>query len=109
METVRKYGREDIEKIEGGFDGWYSAWMKMLAVRFSRSEIEQRLGIASTAGAKAARRHLAAIDATSSMTGQSQRRAQTGNVARAAGEEAMALRGALEIHELFPECAKASA
>lgn len=100
---MRQYEREDIEKLDGGFEGWYSPWMRMLAKRLTVVEIEKRLGISSAAAKVAAGQHLAAIDATASMTGNSQRRAQTGNVTRAAGEEAMALRGALEIHELFPE------
>lgn len=104
METTRKYGRDDVD-----FATWYTPWMKQLAAHLSRSEIEKRLGVATFEGRKAARRHLAAIEATSSMHSQSQRRAQTGNVTRAAGEEAIALRGAIEIHELFPEHAKGGA
>ena len=40
------------------------------------------------------------------MTSQSQRRAQSGNVVAAAGEEKIAVRGALEIYDLFPEHTK---
>jgi len=43
------------------------------------------------------------------MQSQSQRRAQTGNLTRAAGDKAIAIRGALEIHDLFPEHARRSA
>ncbi len=37
------------------------------------------------------------------MTGCSARRAHTKNIAAAAGDTAIALRGALEIYDLFPE------
>jgi hypothetical protein len=102
--TERQYGREDVS-----FDTWYSAWSKLLAKTYTRAELEKRAGIASDAGSKAARSHLRAIQATHSMTSQSQRRAQTGNVSRAVGEERMAITGALEIYDLFPEHTKAAA
>lgn len=53
--------------------------------------------------------HLKAIQATGSMQGNSSRRAHARNVAAAAGETIIAIKGAIEIHELFPEHAKQSA
>lgn len=50
--------------------------------------------------------HLNAIAKSHSMSSNSQRRAQTRNVTAAAGDKAIAIRGALEIHELFPEFSK---
>lgn len=100
-DTTRQYGREDVS-----YENWYSSWMKQLARIHTRVEIEHRLGIAVVDGAKAAAAHLRAIQATNSMEGQSQRRAQARNVAAATGDERIALSGALEIHELFPEHAK---
>lgn len=99
--VIRQYGREDVD-----FETWYSPWSKQLAQNYTRAELEKRLGIASENSAKAARSHLRAIQATHSMTSQSQRRAQSGNVVAATGEEKIALRGALEIYDLFPEHTK---
>lgn len=98
MNSERQYGREDVE-----YETWYSDWAKSLAKRHSRIEIERRLGIASSNAQSAAKSHLKAIQATSSMGSQSMRRAHSRNVTAAYGEEKIALRGALEIHELFPE------
>jgi hypothetical protein len=75
-------------------------------MNYTRRELEKRIGIASETASKAARSHLRAIQATHSMTSQSQRRAQSGNVVAAAGEEKIAIRGALEIYDLFPEWTK---
>lgn len=97
----RKYGREDVD-----YETWYSDWMKQLARRHTRVELERLLGIKSAEASKAAQSHLRAIQATTSMQSNSQRRAQTGNVVRAAGDYMIALNGALEIHDLFPEHAQ---
>ena len=95
---MRQYTREDVDYGE-----WYSPWSKRLASSLTLTQIERELGMASTAAASGARSHLRAIDATGSMSGQSQRRAHARNVTSAAGEYRIALSGALEIHELFPE------
>ena len=100
---MRQYGRGDVD-----YATWYSAWSKQLAKNYTRAELEKRLGVASDSVAKASRTHLRAIQATHSMQSQSQRRAQSGNVVAAYGEEKIALRGALEIYDLFPEHTKAS-
>lgn len=102
MSVTRQYGREDVD-----YSTWYSEWSRLLAKRLTRPELEKRLGVVSTELGRATQSHLGAIQASASMTGCSQRRAQTGNVVAAAGEERLALSGALEIHELFPEHAKA--
>lgn len=75
-------------------------------MNYTRPELERRLGIASDVASRAAGAHLRAIQATTSMQSQSQRRAQSGNVVAAAGEEKIAIRGALEIYDLFPEHTK---
>ena len=102
--SERKYGRDDVD-----YETWYSAWSKQLAKNYTRRELEKRVGIAAKAASKAAGTHLRAIQATHSMTSQSQRRAQSGNVVRAAGEERIAVSGALEIYDLFPEHTKEAA
>lgn len=102
--TERQYGREDVS-----YDTWYSPWVKALALIHTRAELEQRLAVNRASAPAASHAHLAAIQATGSMQSQSQRRAQSGNLARALGEEASALRGALEIYDLFPEHTKEGA
>ena len=100
---MRQYGREDVE-----FSEWYSKWSKDLAARHTRDDLEMMAGLSAHDARKASGAHLRAIDATGSMVGCSQRRAQTGNVARANGALGVAINGALEIHDLFPEHAKAT-
>ena len=99
--TMRQYGRDDVD-----YATWYSDWSKQLAKNYTRRELEKRAGIASKESSKAARTHLRAIQATHSMTSMSQRRAQSGNAAAAAGEEKIAINSALEIYDLFPEHTK---
>lgn len=104
MTNDRQYGRDDVD-----YETWYSSWAKQLAKNYTRAELEKRLGIASVAVANAARTHLKAIQATHSMSSQSRRRAQSRNTVAASGEEKMALRGALEIYDLFHEHTKEAA
>jgi hypothetical protein len=94
----RKYGRDDVD-----FDTWYSPWMKQLASTKSREDLVRLRFGAKREAASAARSHLRAVEATHSMTGASARRAHSRNVVAAAGDYAIALDGALEIHDLFPE------
>ena len=95
---MRKYGREDVD-----YETWYSPWMKQLALNYTRKELERRIHVSQADAGRAGRAHLRAIEATTSMTGCSARRAHTKNVAAAAGDTEIALRGALEIYDLFPE------
>ncbi len=99
----RKYGRDDID-----YDDWYPSWMKQLARSYTRDELVRMLGKTGNEAARAVSSHHAAIARTTGMQSQSQRRAQTGNLARGLGDRAIAIRGALEIHDLFPEHAKAA-
>lgn len=102
-ETERQYGRNDVD-----YDTWYSDWMKRLAKDYSREQLERKLHGTKREAKRAAESHLKAIEASGSMQSNSQRRAQARNVTAAKGDEAIALRGALEIHELFPEHAHQS-
>jgi len=95
---VRQYGRADVD-----YSTWYTPWMKQLARTYSRDQLELRLGKNRAEAPKAGESHLRAIGASSSMRGQSMRRAHARNIVTAVGDEAIALRGAIEIHELFPE------
>lgn len=96
--STRKYGRNDVD-----YGTWYSEWMKMLARTKMRAELEKMLGVASASGRSASRTHLRAIERTGSMTGRSQARAHARNLVAASGDTQIAVRGALEIHDLFPE------
>lgn len=101
MSALRQYGRADVD-----YATWYNPWMKLLARTHTRAELEKRSGIATVTGRKAAASRLRALDACGSQDNKSQFRAQMGNVARASGEEKIAISGALEIYELFPEHTK---
>ena len=96
--TDRQYSRDDVD-----YATWYSPWMRRLALTHTRGELERQLGASSGEAARAGQSHLRAIQATGSMAGQSARRAHSRNVVAAAGDTAIALRGALEIYDLFPE------
>jgi phage FluMu gp28-like protein len=98
-----QYGRDDVD-----YHTWYGDWPRQLARDLTRPAIERELGIASAAVSDASRRHLRAVQASTSMASQSSRRAHARNVVAATGERRSALRGALEIHYLFPEHAKQS-
>lgn len=102
--STRNYGRDDVE-----YSTWYSSWMKDLARTKTRMELQYLLGVAAIDAAKGAATHLRAIDATASMSGQSARRAHARNVTSAAGDYRIAISGALEIYDLFPEHTKEAA
>ena len=99
----RSYGRDDVV-----YETWYTTWMKLLAKKHTRAELEQLLGIKTTEAKIAADAHLRTIEKSGSMLGYSSRKASARNVVAAAGEYKIALRGALEIYDLFPEHTKDS-
>lgn len=96
--TDRKYGRNDVI-----YDEFYSSWMKSLASSYSKIELEIMLYGAKSKARESAKCHARAIERTSSMTGNSMSRAHARNSTAAAGDAAIAINGAIEIHELFPE------
>lgn len=98
---MRQYEREDVE-----YETWYSAWMKRLAKAHTKEELEAMSEGKKVAANNAAHQHLRAIQKSSSMGGNSMARAHSRNCVAAAGDYAIALDGAIEIHELFPEEAK---
>ena len=98
---MRQYSRDDIE-----YETWYSRWHKRLALEHTRSELAGLFNKADSNAKKASCSHLRAVQATASMTGCSQRRAQARNTVFAASELKMAVDAALEIYELFPEHTK---
>lgn len=98
---MRRYGRNDIE-----YATWYTRWHKRLALDYTRDELASKFNKADSDAKKASGLHLKAVQATASMTGCSQRRAQTKNTVFAASELRMAIGAALEIYDLFPEHTK---
>jgi len=98
---MRKYGRGDIE-----YATWYSRWHKQLALQYTRDELNKMEKKAAERSKKAASYHLKAIQASTSMMGCSQRRAQTRNSLARESELRLAVEAAIEIYELFPEHTK---
>jgi len=96
-----QYGRDDVD-----YQTWYSDWMKSLAKRKTRRQLETMLHGKSKEAEKSANSHLRAIERSTSMSGNSMSRAHARNVTAAAGDAAIAIRGALEIYDLFPEHTK---
>ncbi|WP_130466449.1 hypothetical protein [Corticibacter populi] len=88
------------------YETWYSDWMKMLAKQHTREELERLLYGARHDVQKAAQQHIRAVQKSHSMGGNSMARAHGRNRVEASGETAIAITGAIEIHELFPEHAK---
>lgn len=81
----------------------YSEWSRLLAQSSaSDAELACRLAKAEKATAKAKESHFNAVSRTSSMQGQSARRASTRTSMVASYEEANALRDALELRRVFP-------
>jgi hypothetical protein len=95
---MRKYTRDDVE-----YETFYSRWMKDLARNHTKRFLESMYEGKCKEADRHGRAHLRAIEATTSMTGQSARRAHSRNNAAASGEYEIALSGAIEIHDLFPE------
>jgi hypothetical protein len=92
--------------IVRNFEAWYNDWMRMLARNHTRAELTAMLTGTKAEASRAARSHLNAVEVSHSMGGQSMRRAHTRNVTAAAGDKAIAIRGALEIYDLFPQHTK---
>lgn len=97
MSAVRHYGRADVD-----YATWYSHWMRELALNYTRAELETRLWRNSKNLAKATAAHLK----TFRCNWGSSRRAHAMNAVEGASEERLAINGALEIYELFPEFTK---
>ena len=98
---MRKYGRNDVE-----YEIWYSTWMKRLAKQKTRKELETELSRIEGRLSRETSAHLDAINKTTSMSGNSMARAHSRNNVSCSGDYSIALSGAIEIHDLFPEEAK---
>jgi len=84
----------------------YNLWSRQLAETYTIKELEKELFKCMSNTEKYAQQHLAAIDATTSMTSQSQRRAHARNNVQGNYEKKCAYRNALEIHQYYPKMCK---
>ena len=87
----------------------YSEWSRLLAKNYSLGQLRARLAQVEHATEKAKGAHLRSIQNTTSMAGQSQRRAHSRNAMVGSYEESCALRDAIAIQESFPEHAQIGA
>ena len=92
------YRREDVD-----FKIWYSNFSKVLAKNYSLKELLKQLEKTQKEIKKATESSLRAIQSTSSMQSNSQRRAQTSNVVSGLSQRISDLESAIHIHVLFPE------
>lgn len=84
----------------------YSDWSRLLAKTKTVQELEKEMGIANSKREKLAKSHFDAVKKTSSMSSNSQRRAQSRNSMVGNYEKYNAYKNALEIHEYYPEKCK---
>jgi len=87
----------------------YNAWSRQMAKIHSVKELEDMLYGASTDLTKSTASHLKAVEKSTSMQSNSQRRAQARNVVSGNWEKKNAIENALEIHRFYPEQAKKEA
>jgi len=81
----------------------YSDWSRLIAKNYTKNEISKVLGLTIGAKTKLSENHLRAIKKSTSMSSNSQARAQTGNSLRGNYEKQKAHEDALELHELYPD------
>lgn len=86
----------------------YSLWSRQLAESWILADIEKELAKCESLSDKYAAQHLAAIEATTSMQSQSQRRAHARNNLTGNYEKKCALRNAIEIYTHYPQHAMKS-
>ena len=81
----------------------YSDYPKRLAFNYTKENLTQRLAKLEGLSDKYAMQHLKAIEKTSSMTGNSQARAQSRNNVSSNYEEKQGLRHAIELLQIYPQ------
>lgn len=84
----------------------YSSWSRRLAEQYIVEELEKVVNECEYLSGKYAKQHLSAIDATTSMQSQSQRRAHARNNLSGNYEKKQAYKNALELHKYYPEKCK---
>lgn len=87
----------------------YSHWARTIAANYTKAEIEREINKCDSARSALGRSHFNAVNKTTSMTSNSQRRAQSGNAFRGNWEKMQAHIRALEIYEFYPEKTKEGA
>lgn len=85
----------------------YSKYAQQMARCYTRKELENMLTGCEAALDRYAKQHLGAIKATTSMQSNSSRRANARNKLGAEYTKINAIRNAIEIHDVWPEYAKA--
>ncbi|MBU9534607.1 hypothetical protein KTE49_29680 [Burkholderia multivorans] len=80
-----------------------------MAATYTLDELHQMLSATEVEGRRACKQHHDAIRKSTSMQSGSARKAHARNLVEGTGERRIAIAGAIEIHELFPEHAKQSA
>lgn len=101
---MRQYDRKDID-----YETWYSPWMKQLAKSHTRADLELKLYGAFASVKSCVCSHSRAIAREDRRIACTQRLAQSSADVGVAGDTVIALRGALEIYDLFPEYTAAGA
>jgi len=81
----------------------YNDWSRLLAKNHTLKELEAMLGKSSTELKKSTKSHLNAIEKSTSMQGNSQARAQSGNSVTGNYEKKYAVENAIEIYKYYPE------
>ena len=85
----------------------YSLWSRQLAESYTVKELQAVLINLEGLSGKYAKQHLSAIEATTSMQSQSQRRAHARNNLSGNYEKKQAYRNAIELHQNYPaKCRK---
>ena len=86
----------------------YSLWSRQLAESYSVNELQKVVNECEGLSDKYAKQHLSAIEATTSMQSQSQRRAHAKNNVVGNYEKKRAYSNAIELHKYYPERCKRS-
>jgi len=84
----------------------YSEWSRQIAKTYTRKEIEKEANIANNNREQLSKNHLAAVEKSTSMSSNSQRRAQSRNAMTGNYERYNAYINALEIYDYYPEKTK---
>ncbi len=84
----------------------YSLWSRQLAETLTIKELQKVVDELDVLGNRYAKQHLSAIEATTSMQSQSQRRAQSRNNLTANYEKKRAYKDAIELHQYYPSKCK---
>lgn len=99
---------EGIKEPQWKYDE-YSPWARLLAKTTTRRDLEKQHRKLAGESGRLKDSHHRAVMSTTSMAGQSQRRAHSRNAMVGNYEERMAVENALEIYRYYPEWTKEAA